>query len=189
MPASDGQSPAHDRSSWRTANPTDDSAPRWQCGGLLCPHTHPGVRPDGRAAGAAGPRSACWRRKRRHRPARRPISAAVPRSRTCLRRGAQASGIGGEPSRPPTTQAKPSRPAPGVKVVRPVGRSTLTPGGRPAPLCVGRRRTGWLGRRGLLLRASHQDRIHTQGDAQRLDVVIDELLHVEMRVCRLEEAR
>jgi hypothetical protein len=53
-------------------------------------------------------------------------------SSSYLRRGAQASGMR-VPSRPPSTQAKPSRPAPGRQGRRPVGRTPWRPAAGPAP--------------------------------------------------------
>lgn len=49
------------------------------------------------------------------------------------------------PSRQPPTQASRADQGQGDKVVRPVGRSTLSPWPWPAPRCVGRRQTGWQG--------------------------------------------
>ena len=56
---------------------------------------------------------------------------------------AVVGGGGGMPSRQPPTQASRADQGQGDKVVRPVGRSTLSPWPWPAPRCVGRRQTGW----------------------------------------------
>jgi hypothetical protein len=51
------------------------------------------------------------------------------------------------PSRPPTSQDKPSRAAGGGEGRSSAGSSTITTVGGPAPHRVGRRRTGWPGQR------------------------------------------
>jgi hypothetical protein len=134
--------------------------PRWQCDG-------PGVRTAhllGTKRRTCGDHLHCRIDLCRHQGAARsaarpaalgllaaqaPASAGAPanlragaENRTCLRRGRSGFWDGGHPAhrRPRRSRADLPR---GAKVVRPVGRSTLSPRGRPAPRYVGRRRTGW----------------------------------------------
>ncbi|MGH3767895.1 MAG: UTRA domain-containing protein [Pseudonocardiaceae bacterium] len=80
----------------------------------------------------------------RHRPVRRSRTLSGVDAQTASGGGAQASGIGCHPDHHRPRRSRANLPC-GAKVVRPVGRSTLAPQGRPAPRCVGRRRTGWQG--------------------------------------------
>ena len=112
----------------------------------LCTTAELAFQDQGAARAQRGrPRSACWRRKRRHRPARRPISATVAGSDD-----ASGGGSGfwdGWPPRPPSTQAEPSRPAPGWQG-RSSGRALhLATLGQARSTVCGSTWTGWLGRR------------------------------------------
>jgi DNA (cytosine-5)-methyltransferase 1 len=60
----------------------------------------------------------------------------------CLRRGRSDFWDGCPPTHRRPRRSRADLPQ-AAKVVRPVGRSTLAAWGRPAPQCVGRRRTGW----------------------------------------------
>ena len=103
-------------------------------------------RPDAHTPGT------CGRRRCR-------LTTTDPRHRppdaSCLRRGHSGSGMGARetsPGRrgqgrgliipPPSTRASRADQAHGVNVVRPVGRSTLTPWAWPAPLTGGSTATG-----------------------------------------------
>lgn len=96
------------------------------------------------SAALARPRSACWRRKRRHRPRAGPSLCEALLIPGCLRRG--RFGLLGWWAIPTPDDPRRSRAdlPQGDKVVRLVRRSTLSPWGRPTPRRVGRRRTGCL---------------------------------------------